>query len=153
MRELSGGWRVRTFLASALFARPDVLLLDEPTNHLSIAAVLWLARELTTSEVWSDRVVVCVSHDRTFLEDVCGDVLHISGHCRRLTQTHGDYATWRARRAEKLITWQRQLKKQEAEVEKLKEYDLGVPRCCGAFTPSTRVVSRRGGRGWSLFRF
>ena len=57
MRELSGGWRVRTFLASALFARPDVLLLDEPTNHLSIAAVLWLARELTTSEVWADRVV------------------------------------------------------------------------------------------------
>ena len=32
-------------------------------------------------------------------------------------------------------------------------YDLGVPRCCGAFTPSTRVVSRRGCRGWSLFRF
>ena len=31
-------------------------------------------------------------------------------------------------------------------------YDLGVPRCCGAFTPSMRVVSRRGGRGWSLFR-
>ena len=29
--------------------------------------------------------------------------------------------------------------------------DLGVPRCCGAFTPSTRVVSRRGGRGWFLF--
>ena len=71
--------------------------------------------------IWQDRVVVCVSHDRTFLEDA-GDVLHISGHCRRLTQTHGDYATWRARRAEKLITWQRQQKKQEAEVEKLKEY-------------------------------
>mgnify|MGYP001355967612 FL=1 len=32
-------------------------------------------------------------------------------------------------------------------------YDLGVPRCCGAFTPSTRVVSRRGCRGWSLLRF
>ena len=32
-------------------------------------------------------------------------------------------------------------------------FDLGVPRCCGAFTPSTRVVSRRGGRGWFLFRF
>ena len=32
-------------------------------------------------------------------------------------------------------------------------YYLGVPRCCGGFTPSTRVVSRRGGRGWSLFRF
>ena len=32
-------------------------------------------------------------------------------------------------------------------------YDLGVPRCCGAFMPSTRVVSKRGGRGWSRFRF
>ena len=31
-------------------------------------------------------------------------------------------------------------------------HDLGVPRCCGAFTPSTRVVSRRGCRGWFLFR-
>ena len=35
----------------------------------------------------------------------------------------------------------------------LRRCDLGVPRCCGAFTPSPRVVSRRGGRGWSLFRF
>ena len=32
-------------------------------------------------------------------------------------------------------------------------YYLGVLRCWGAFTPSRRVVSRRGGRGWSLFRF
>ena len=31
-------------------------------------------------------------------------------------------------------------------------HDLGVPRCCGAFTPSTRIVSRRGCRGWFLFR-
>ena len=42
MSALSGGWRVRTALAAAIFARPDLLLLDEPTNHLSIAAVLWL---------------------------------------------------------------------------------------------------------------
>ena len=33
----------------------------------------------------------------------------------------------------------------------IQQRDLGVPRCCGAFTPSTRVVSRRGGRGWFLF--
>ena len=37
--------------------------------------------------------------------------------------------------------------------EAQRKYDFGVPRCCGAFTPSTRVVSRRGGRGWFLFRF
>jgi len=44
MKQLSGGWRVRTSLAAALFATPDVLLLDEPTNHLSIQAVMFLAK-------------------------------------------------------------------------------------------------------------
>ena len=41
----------------------------------------------------------------------------------------------------------------EGVKDQLDKSDLGVPRCCGAFTPSTRVVSERGGRGWSLFRF
>ena len=122
MRELSGGWRVRTNLAAALFAKPDLLLLDEPTNHLSIAAVLWLARELTTNATWQERIVVTVSHDRKFLEDVCGDVLHISGHAKRLTQTHGSYSTWQARRADQLLNWKRVAEKRQAEVDTLKEY-------------------------------
>jgi len=122
MRELSGGWRVRTNLAAALFAKPDLLLLDEPTNHLSIAAVLWLARELVTNPVWQERIVMTVSHDRKFLEDVCGDVLHISGHAKRLTQTHGSYSIWRARRAEQLLNWKRVTEKRQNEVDTLKEY-------------------------------
>lgn len=71
LKALSGGWRVRTMLAAALFARPDMLLLDEPTNHLSILAVLWLARELSTNEIWKDRIIVIVSHDRYFIDEVC----------------------------------------------------------------------------------
>ena len=67
IRELSGGWRVRTMLAAAIFAKPDMLLLDEPTNHLSILAVLWLAKELATSETWQDRIIIVVSHDRYFI--------------------------------------------------------------------------------------
>ena len=70
LADLSGGWRVRTMLAAAIFARPDMLLLDEPTNHLSILAVMWLARELATNPVWDERIIVIVSHDRHFLDEV-----------------------------------------------------------------------------------
>ena len=48
---------MRAALAAAMFARPDLLLLDEPTNHLSIGAVLWLAHELRTSDVWKERIM------------------------------------------------------------------------------------------------
>ena len=87
MAALSGGWRVRTALAAAIFARPDLLLLDEPTNHLSIGAVLWLARELKTSEAWQQRTIVVVSHDRVFLDETCTDTLHVSGAARQVPAT------------------------------------------------------------------
>ncbi|EOD06092.1 ABC transporter protein, partial [Emiliania huxleyi CCMP1516] len=107
MAALSGGWRVRTCLAAAIFAKPDVLMLDEPTNHLSIGAVLWLMRELTTSPAWSERIVVVVSHDRVFLDAVATDVLHLSAAARRLTQSHGNYATWAKRREQQQKTFER----------------------------------------------
>ncbi len=122
LRALSGGWRVRTMLAAAIFARPDLLLLDEPTNHLSITAVLWLARELSTSDVWRERTVVVVSHDRVFIDEVCSDVLHISGAARRLTQSHGNYSTWAARRAEQKLAYDREVSVRAAKIGSLKEY-------------------------------
>jgi ATP-binding cassette subfamily F protein 3 len=64
--------------------------LDEPTNHLSIDAVMWLSREISTSEKWNDSIVVVVSHDRFFLDETCTDMLHISGVAKRLTQV-GEY--------------------------------------------------------------
>jgi ATPase subunit of ABC transporter with duplicated ATPase domains len=41
-------------------------------------------RELTTNPVWEDRTIVVVSHDRFFLDEVCGDVLHVSGVAPRV---------------------------------------------------------------------
>jgi ATP-binding cassette subfamily F protein 3 len=65
-REFSGGWRMRTALARALFCQPDLLLLDEPTNMLDVSAVVWLENYLKT---WTSTLLV-VSHDRTFLNNV-----------------------------------------------------------------------------------
>jgi len=122
MRALSGGWRVRVALAAAIFTQPDVLLLDEPTNHLSIDAVLWLTRELATSPTWASRIIVIVSHDRVFVEEVCTDVLHISGAARKLTQQRGSYSTWAQRREEQQKAWQRTASLRQAKRDKLKAY-------------------------------
>ena len=118
----SGGWRVRTMLAAAIFAKPDLLLLDEPTNHLSILAVMWLARELATSEAWKQRIIVIVSHDRHFLDEVCSDCLHISGASRRLTQSRGNYTTWAKRRRDEQVLFEKEQTRRQAEIDALREY-------------------------------
>ncbi|KAL7544466.1 hypothetical protein ACHAWF_007849 [Thalassiosira exigua] len=122
LSQLSGGWRVRTMLAAAIFAKPDLLLLDEPTNHLSILAVLWLARELATSETWKERIVVIVSHDRHFMDEVCTDCLHISGAAKKLTQARGNYSVWHKRRKEQQALFAKEQKARQDEIDRLREY-------------------------------
>ena len=122
LSQLSGGWRVRTMLAAAIFAKPDLLLLDEPTNHLSILAVMWLARELATSETWKERIVVIVSHDRHFMDEVCTDCLHISGAAQKLTQARGNYSIWHKRRKEQQALFAKEQKARQDEIDRLRDY-------------------------------
>ncbi len=70
---LSGGERTRLAMAAALVRRPAVLLLDEPTNHLDDAALELLERSL----VELPGVVVAASHDRTFLDRVCTELVDL----------------------------------------------------------------------------
>ncbi|MCD4718456.1 MAG: ATP-binding cassette domain-containing protein, partial [Desulfobacula sp.] len=71
---LSGGWKKKLAITRALCSKPDILLLDEPTNHLDINGILWL-EGLLKSALFS---FVVVSHDRTFLENVCFNVMEIA---------------------------------------------------------------------------
>ena len=65
---LSGGERTRLCLGRMLLSEPDLLLLDEPTNHLDLKSIAWLEEYLTAYR----GAVLVVSHDRYFLDRVCG---------------------------------------------------------------------------------
>ncbi|KAK0385693.1 hypothetical protein NLU13_6870 [Sarocladium strictum] len=69
---LSGGWKMKLALCRAVFEAPDILLLDEPTNHLDVKNVKWLEEYLQNSPCTS----IIVSHDSTFLDNVCQHIVH-----------------------------------------------------------------------------
>lgn len=107
-KSFSGGWRMRLALARALFCKPDLLLLDEPTNMLDMQAIIWLERYLNT---WESTLLV-VSHDRSFLDEVPTDMIHI--HSQRLDQYSGNYSKFVSTMTEKLKCQQREY---EAQME------------------------------------
>ena len=113
VKAFSGGWRMRLNLAQALISRADLLLLDEPTNHLDLDAVIWLQR-------WLKRftgTLVLISHDRDFLDDVIGQIIHIEHQQAKLYS--GNYSAFERQRAEQLAQQDAQYQKQQKEVAHL----------------------------------
>ncbi|KAI0542921.1 ABC transporter [Xylaria digitata] len=98
---LSGGWRMRASLASALLQETDILILDEPTNFLDLLGILWLQRYLTALEESANPpTLILVSHDRDFIS-LCTDLLILQN--KGITYFHGDLPTYEAAQGEKKI--------------------------------------------------
>lgn len=95
-RELSGGWRMKTLLACAVFAQPHLLLMDEPTNHLDLESIRWLVQYLKGLEC----TVIVVSHDQDFLDQLAECIIHLTQ--KQLRYYPGNYSAFKAHRQDKL---------------------------------------------------
>jgi ATP-binding cassette ChvD family protein len=88
VENLSGGEKRRVALCKLLLEKPEVLLLDEPTNHLDAESVAWLERHLSEYS----GAVICVTHDRYFLDNVAKWILELDrGHG---VPWEGNYSGW-----------------------------------------------------------
>ena len=112
----SGGWRMRLNLARALMCRSDILLLDEPTNHLDLPAILWLERWLQRY----DGILLVVSHDRDFLDQVCTRIAHIEN--RAINMFTGNYSQFEKLRAEQLALQQAMYVRQQKQIRHLQSF-------------------------------
>jgi ATPase subunit of ABC transporter with duplicated ATPase domains len=88
MKDIPSNMKVRVLLAQALFGNPDILLLDEPTNGLDIETIGWLENFLADYE----NVVLVVSHDRHFLDQVCTHVADVDRS--KIKVFTGNYSFW-----------------------------------------------------------
>jgi ATP-binding cassette subfamily F protein 3 len=113
---LSGGERNRLELAKVLLAAPDLLLLDEPTNHLDMAACERLEQILSTYP----GAFVLVSHDRTFLDSVCKEIVEVDdGRLERYGGGWSQYVAQRDKRRELALA---AFERQQAEIARQEEF-------------------------------
>lgn len=115
---------MRLALAQALFVpHSDLILLDESTNHLDLHGMNWLIHYLTKEDTKQDRTLMVVSHDRSFLDAICTDII-VMEH-QRLSYHVGNYSEYQrqmqeksARQAQILDASERQKAKAMAFVQK-----------------------------------
>lgn len=134
MGELSPKQKVRVLLAQALFGTPDILLLDEPTNNLDYDSVAWLENFLSTFP----NIVLVVSHDRYFLNQVC---THIADFDYGTVKIYfGNYDFWQESSAMAQQMAKDANKKKEEKIKELQDF---VRRFSANASKSKQATSRK----------
>ena len=134
MSSMTGKQKVKVLLAQSLFGNPDVLIMDEPTNDLDYDSIVWLENFLAEYE----NIVIIVSHDRYFLDNVCTHISDID--FGKITHFSGNYSFWSE--SSKLAAKQKIQQNKKAE-EKKKELEEFISRFSANVAKSKQATSRK----------
>jgi ATPase subunit of ABC transporter with duplicated ATPase domains len=103
-------------LAQVLIKNPDILMLDEPTNHLDILSIRWLELFLQSYK----KLVIVVSHDKRFLENICTKILDID--FATITEYSGNYSDFEKSRRLFLLQKEKEILAQQKEIAKKQDF-------------------------------
>ena len=134
MENLDSKLKVKVLLAQALFGNPDILILDEPTNNLDLKTCEWLEDFLNEF----DNIVIVVSHDRHFLNNVCTHICDVD--FGKIKIYGGNYDFWYQSSQLALQQLKDQNKKAEA---KKKELETFIARFSANLSKSRQATSRK----------
>ena len=131
--DYSGGWQMRIALGKILLQDPDLLLLDEPTNHLDVETIQWLEGYLQEQTA----ALVVISHDRTFLDRVCNQIVATE---RGISRNYlGNYTAHLEQKQMEQEATQAAFNRQQKEIATQQAY---IDRFRASATRSTQAKSR-----------
>lgn len=122
VKNLSGGERRRIALCRLLLQKPDILLLDEPTNHLDAESVQWLEQHLHHYE----GTVICITHDRYFLDNVAGWILELDRG--EGIPWKGNYSSWLEQKSKRMEMEEKTASKRRKTLERELEWVRLAPK-------------------------
>ncbi len=129
----SGGWQMRIALGKIILQEPDLLLLDEPTNHLDLDTIEWLETYLINQS----SAMVIISHDRTFLDKICTQIVSTE---RGISKSYiGNYSSYIEQKRISEQSIQSAYERQQKELATQQAY---VDRFRASATRSTQAKSR-----------